>query len=79
MFPKSQIKILFLLLLSTFRVSAIYFLVFWIIQQFVAGVGALSTTTTDTSGVAYWAHIGGFAFGLVAGLMYRKQAHDLQQ
>ncbi len=77
-FPKSQIKVLFLLLFSTFRVPAIFFLGFWIVQQFVAGVGALSATTTDTSGVAYWAHIGGFVFGLVAGLMFRKQAYALQ-
>jgi membrane associated rhomboid family serine protease len=78
MFPKSKIKILFVVFMSTFTVSAIYFLGFWILQQLVSGVGSLSAVTTDTSGVAYWAHIGGFVFGVVCGFLFKGKASKMQ-
>lgn len=68
MFPASRIRVLFIVF--TFSVPAILFLGFWIIQQFMNGYGALSAEA-DTSGVAWWAHIGGFIFGVIAGLYYR--------
>ncbi|MFZ4544915.1 MAG: rhomboid family intramembrane serine protease [Saprospiraceae bacterium] len=68
MFPASRIKILFFVF--TFSVPAILFLGFWIFQQFSNGYGALSSTA-DTGGVAWWAHIGGFVFGLISGIYYR--------
>ena len=73
MFPKSQIKVLFLILFTVFYVRAIYFLGFWIVQQLVSGVGSLGVNTADTDGVAYWAHIGGFAFGVAAGFYFKKK------
>jgi membrane associated rhomboid family serine protease len=71
MFPKSQVKVLFLVFLSTFSVSAIFFLGIWIVQQLIAGVGSLQVKTMDTTGVAYWAHIGGFVFGVLAGFFFK--------
>lgn len=77
MYPRSRIKILFLLLFTTFRVSAIYFLGFWIVQQLVTGVGSLSQQSANSAGVAYWAHIGGFAFGILYGFMMRHTVKEL--
>ena len=74
MFPQSKIKILFIVFFSIFYVRAIYFLGFWIVQQLVSGFGSLGVATADTSGVAYWAHIGGFAFGALAGFYFKKKA-----
>lgn len=71
MFPKSQIQVLFVLFFRTFSVSAIYFLGFWILQQFISGIGSLSAQTNANAGVAYWAHIGGFVFGVIAGFLFR--------
>jgi membrane associated rhomboid family serine protease len=68
MFPVSRIKVLFIIF--SFRVPALFFLGFWIVQQFLSGWGALSVES-DGSGVAWWAHIGGFVFGFVAGVYYR--------
>jgi membrane associated rhomboid family serine protease len=48
------------------------------IQQTLAGLGSLSTTTLDTSGVAYWAHIGGFVYGLLAGFFFYKEAKAMR-
>jgi membrane associated rhomboid family serine protease len=77
MFPKSQIQILFVVFLRTFSVSAIYFLGFWIVQQFMSGIGSLSATTIVNSGVAYWAHIGGFVFGVLGGFFMRSKAKQM--
>lgn len=72
MYPKSQIKVLFLLFFRSFYVSAIYFLGIWILQQFISGFGSLASTTAGEGGVAYWAHIAGFLFGVVAGFYFKK-------
>lgn len=69
MFPKSRIKMLVIVLFRSFYISALFFLVFWIGQQLVSGLGLMGG---DGSNVAWWAHIGGFAFGVLAGLFFRK-------
>lgn len=69
MFPASRVKVLFIIF--TFRVPAILFLGFWIWQQWLNGTASLHVTTAESAGVAWWAHIGGFAFGVLAGLYYR--------
>ena len=68
MFPKSRIKLLFLIF--PFRVSAWLFLGIWIWQQWTWGTSSLMDASGD-GGVAWWAHIGGFAFGLAAGAFFR--------
>ncbi len=35
----------------------------WFLQQFLSGTLSLTAATTQTGGVAWWAHIGGFAAG----------------
>ena len=74
MFPRSKIKILVIYFFSSFYIPAIFFLGIWIIQQLFNGLFSLgaSATQEQTSGVAWWAHIGGFAFGLLAGFVARK-------
>lgn len=45
----------------------------WFVQQFFYGVAALSTTAA--SGIAFWAHIGGFMTGLVLILPFIGRVH----
>jgi membrane associated rhomboid family serine protease len=46
-------------------------LAIWFVLQLFSGVGQLGADVGG--GVAYWAHVGGFAFGaLVAWLFYRR-------
>ncbi|MEY4903849.1 MAG: hypothetical protein RLZZ292_1664 [Bacteroidota bacterium] len=71
LFPKSQIKILFIYFLYSFRLSALVFLGLWIVQQFISGFASLGPLTADTAGVAWWAHIGGFGFGVLAGFYFK--------
>jgi len=72
MFPKSRVRMLFLLFLSIFYIPAWVFLGFWFIQQLSSGFGVLGMTGTDAGGIAWWAHIGGFAFGLLMGYIFRQ-------
>ncbi|MCB0570564.1 MAG: rhomboid family intramembrane serine protease [Phaeodactylibacter sp.] len=69
MFPSSRVKVWFFFLI--FRVPAILFLGFWIILQWMNGTASLEVTTASSGGTAWWAHIGGFAFGAAAGLYFR--------
>ncbi|MDG1297426.1 MAG: rhomboid family intramembrane serine protease [Saprospiraceae bacterium] len=67
MFPTSKVKLLFIVF--PFRLPAFLFLGFWIVQQYLRGMESL---TNDGSNVAWWAHIGGFAFGLIIGIIFRN-------
>jgi membrane associated rhomboid family serine protease len=71
MFPKSRVKILVIYIFSSFYVSAFIFLGFWIIFQLFYGLSSIGQNV-NSGGVAYWAHIGGFAFGMLYGLWARK-------
>lgn len=77
MFPVSKVKVLFFLF--TFRVPALLFLGFWIWQQWLNGAASLNVPTAESSGVAWWAHIGGFAFGILAGLYFRISKPSIRQ
>ena len=70
MFPKSQIKILVLVFFRTFKIPAFLFLGFWIGQQLLSGFATIGPEAAS-SGVAWWAHIGGFVFGAFAGFFAR--------
>jgi membrane associated rhomboid family serine protease len=62
LFPKNRVRIL--TQRGVVAVPAVVVLGFWILIQFVNGLGSI-TNTPDTGGVAYLAHIGGFVAGFV--------------
>lgn len=64
LYPRAKIRtLIFYIFIQIITVPAIYYLGFWFIYQFLMGVFSL---TGLSSGVAFWAHIGGFAAGLLA-------------
>ncbi len=73
MFPKSRVRMLFLLFFTVFYIPAWVFLGLWFVQQLSSGLGMLGMSGQDAGGIAWWAHIGGFAFGLLSGYYYREQ------
>jgi membrane associated rhomboid family serine protease len=73
MFPKSRIKMIFLIFFSIFYVPAWAFLGFWFAQQIFSGFSDLGA---QGGGVAWWAHIGGFAFGLIWGFLFKDHGQD---
>ena len=82
MFPKSRIKVLVVYLFRNFHVSAYTALILWIAIQLINGFGGLSFFSggegRDSGGVAYWAHIGGFVFGLFAGYLFKPMAEKYE-
>jgi membrane associated rhomboid family serine protease len=71
-FPHARVTTLVIFFFITVvQVSARFVLVGWFVLQVFSGVGQLGIDVGG--GVAYWAHIGGFAFGaIVAWLFYRR-------
>jgi len=68
LYPRVRVNILFILFIFVRVVSvpAWLTLVWWIGLQLLTGLPQLSTMRPDVSaGVAVWAHIGGFAAGLI--------------
>ena len=62
LFPRNRVRVLTRGGIA--HVPAIVVLGFWILIQLINGMGSMATTT-ETGGVAYMAHIGGFVAGLV--------------
>ncbi len=69
LFPSSRVRLLIFtgFSMGVTRVSALVFLGLWAVMQLFSGVASLGVPTAETGGVAVWAHVGGFAFGLLAG------------
>jgi membrane associated rhomboid family serine protease len=66
MYPRAKVvTLVFIIFLFTIlELPAIFFLGFWFLQQLVFGA-LTSSDTVAGGGVAYWAHVGGFAAGLL--------------
>lgn len=47
------------------NLPAVVYLGFWFLLQVFSGINEMSSGATATGGVAWWAHIGGFVFGLI--------------
>src|SRR5262245_7886078 len=62
LFPRNHVRVL--TRGGVVAVPAAFMLGFWILIQFVNGLGSIANTP-ETGGVAYMAHIGGFIAGLV--------------
>ncbi len=72
MFPASRVKVFFIIFLRSYYMPALYFLGIWGIQQFINGFISIVPSSAYSNGVAWWAHIGGFVFGIAAGFLIRR-------
>ena len=69
-FPQAKIVTLVPLgiFFPIFRISALWFLGFWFVEQAFNGISMLEAPAhvgMEGGGVAYWAHAGGFVFGAI--------------
>jgi membrane associated rhomboid family serine protease len=66
LYPRARVvTLVFIIFLFTIiELPAIFFLGFWFLQQLAFGALQQANTVAD-GGVAYWAHVGGFAAGLL--------------
>jgi membrane associated rhomboid family serine protease len=72
--PGQRIRVL--LAVWIVRLPAIVVIGFWIGFQLLNEFGILSTQTSPSGGVAYMAHIGGFAAGLFLTLFFRNRPRN---
>jgi len=69
-FPGARVSVLFPILVFFWvvEIPALIVIGFWFVTQVFSGVASLADTAAQSGGVAWWAHVGGFAFG--AALMF---------
>jgi membrane associated rhomboid family serine protease len=74
LFPQSRVlaAVFILFIIDVIEIPAIFFLGIWFLMQLFSGVGSL--VETAEGGVAFFAHVGGFAAGALAGLFARLRA-----
>lgn len=76
MYPKGRVlTLVFIFILPWFiEIPAVFYLGFWFLSQILPGLSILSlSNSAQMGGVAWWAHIGGFIFGMIA---YRFFIHN---
>lgn len=66
-FPRSRIHTLVFVFffITTVDIPAIAILLYWFVAQLFSGYGAIAHTQVSDSGVAVFAHIGGFVSGMI--------------
>lgn len=69
MYPHAKVKtlIIIIIFITIVDIPAVFFLLLWFLMQFLNGFGF------QAEGVAWWAHIGGFAAGLAYAMFFVKK------
>lgn len=72
-FPGSKVRTLIYIgfFITFVRLSAFIVIGLWFVLQLVSGIQSLNPSQIEMGGVAYFAHVGGFAAGLVIALLVR--------
>jgi len=70
LFPNARVASLvpIIFIFTVIEVRAFIFLIFWFVLQLYSGLFA-----AQASGVAWWAHVGGFIFGMIMVPFFRKR------
>jgi membrane associated rhomboid family serine protease len=73
LFPHSRIASLvpILFIFTIIEIPAVIFLLFWFASQLYSGLFAIQGSSG--SGIAWWAHIGGFLFGIIMMFFFRPR------
>ena len=73
LFPQSRIASLvpILFIFTIIEIPAVIFLLFWFASQLYSGLFAIQGSSG--SGIAWWAHIGGFLFGIIMVFFFRPR------
>ncbi len=77
LFPHSRIITLIPLFFIPYfiEIPAVIFLGFWFLSQLIAGTFSIFAGQ-QAGGVAWWAHIGGFVFGMATHAFFKKKQQD---
>jgi membrane associated rhomboid family serine protease len=75
LYPRARVVtvILFFIFPWIMEISALVFLGFWFISQLYSGFLSLSMpANASTGGIAWWAHVGGFVFGMLTVYVFAR-------
>ncbi|MEQ1575148.1 MAG: rhomboid family intramembrane serine protease [Vicinamibacterales bacterium] len=76
LYPHSRIVTLIpiIFFFHVVEIPAIFFLGIWFLMQLLSGVGSIAAATggEPSGGIAFWAHVAGFAAGLVGVMIFRR-------
>lgn len=75
LYPHSRIVTLVTLLFfwQIMEIPAIVFLGIWFLMQFLSGVGSIASAPhAPGGGIAFWAHVAGFAAGAIGVFLFRR-------
>ena len=66
LYPRARVLTLVFIIffVTVIELPAVFVLALWFLEQVYFGAANLTNPTGGGGGVAYWAHIGGFGFGL---------------
>jgi rhomboid family protein len=78
MFPKGRVITLVLIFIFPWfiEIPAVFYLGFWFVSQILSGISFLTlSSAADMGGTAWWAHIGGFVFGMIFYRFFTPSRH----
>jgi len=72
LYPHSRVltAVVIIFFIDLIEIPAIYFLAIWFVMQLLSGVGSIGAGAAE-AGVAFWAHVAGFAAGAALGAVWR--------
>jgi len=76
-FPKATVRVVipfFVLIFIPIPVPAVVMIGVWFLQNLFAGLATVNAAATPDSGTAFFAHIGGFFFGVTVALLFARRA-----
>jgi membrane associated rhomboid family serine protease len=76
-FPRATVRVVipfFIFILIPIPVPAWLMIGLWFLQNLLQGVASINNVATPDAGVAFFAHIGGFVFGLLTVLVFLRGA-----
>ncbi len=78
LFPHAKVltAVPIIFLLTFMNIRAFYFIFIWFGLQFFMGMTSLGSIGTQTGGIAFFAHIGGFVAGLILITVLRRRPND---
>ncbi len=78
LFPRARVyTLVFFFFITAIELPAVAVLGFWFVLQLFSGVGSIGADV-NSGGVAYWAHVGGFAFGAAITWLFFRGRGDRQ-
>ncbi|HWX52460.1 MAG TPA: rhomboid family intramembrane serine protease [Solirubrobacteraceae bacterium] len=75
LYPRARVLTLIFIIffVTIIEVPAVFLLGFWFLEQIFLGSAGLATPVGGSGGVAYFAHVGGFVFGLALVRLFARR------